>query len=254
MGVPDGKYAVFRDFKRRVLDQSVSEVNAYSNLEIKPEIDRKGHQVVAIRFEIKQKTTSEKPLLDTKSNTNEADEKLDAEQEAVLNKLIRTFKFSEPLGRKFLKDYSSGFLQEKMDLIISSSAFVRGKITNITAYLIDALKNNYQINLAEKVVQQAKRHGPKDLNVYDEAYDEYLIREIGIKIKSLDSTGHGELLEFFETYLKKYESIFIEVYQSEGIESPLLKRALLNFVKAEKSEWLIEFLPYELFVTQRNLN
>ena len=33
MGVPAGKYDVFRDFKRRVLDKAVDEVNMYSDLD-----------------------------------------------------------------------------------------------------------------------------------------------------------------------------------------------------------------------------
>src|SRR3990167_11237503 len=59
MGVPDCKYDIFRDFKRRVLDKSVDEVNTYSDLTIVPELIREGRKVVKIRFHLKERAKKE---------------------------------------------------------------------------------------------------------------------------------------------------------------------------------------------------
>src|SRR5580698_2883074 len=50
MGVPAGNYTIFRDFKRRVLDKSIEEVNTYSDLLVDVELARERRQVVKIRF------------------------------------------------------------------------------------------------------------------------------------------------------------------------------------------------------------
>src|SRR5580658_1483281 len=55
MGVPLGKYDVFRDFKRRVLDKAIEEVNTYSDLIIESEFVREGRKVVKVRFKLKER-------------------------------------------------------------------------------------------------------------------------------------------------------------------------------------------------------
>src|SRR5580698_9985533 len=50
MGVPADSYVIFRDFKRRVLDKSIEEVNTYSDLLVDVELARERRQVVKIRF------------------------------------------------------------------------------------------------------------------------------------------------------------------------------------------------------------
>src|SRR5579862_1161371 len=42
MGVPPGMYDIFRDFKRRVLDKAINEVNTYSDLVIEAELVKEG--------------------------------------------------------------------------------------------------------------------------------------------------------------------------------------------------------------------
>ena len=50
MGVYDDKYQAFKDFKKRVLDVGVTEVNSISPIKVIPEIERVNQKVVKIRF------------------------------------------------------------------------------------------------------------------------------------------------------------------------------------------------------------
>ena len=52
MGVDDNKYKIFRDFKTRVLDKSVEEVNKHSTLIVEPKLKKINRKVVAIQFAI----------------------------------------------------------------------------------------------------------------------------------------------------------------------------------------------------------
>src|SRR3990167_8160988 len=55
MGVPAGVYDVFRDFKRRVLDKAIDEVNMYSDLVIASEFVKEGRKVIRVRFTLKER-------------------------------------------------------------------------------------------------------------------------------------------------------------------------------------------------------
>ena len=50
MGVAPNHYPIFRDFKRRVLDKAVEEVNLCADLFVEPEMERVGRKVMRIRF------------------------------------------------------------------------------------------------------------------------------------------------------------------------------------------------------------
>lgn len=54
MGVFDGKYQVFKDFKKRVLDVGVNEVNTVSPIRIVPELERVNQKVTKIRFKLEK--------------------------------------------------------------------------------------------------------------------------------------------------------------------------------------------------------
>jgi plasmid replication initiation protein len=54
MGIPQNQYLIFRDFKRRVLDKAIAEVNTHSSICISPQFKKVQRQVVAIRFDIQQ--------------------------------------------------------------------------------------------------------------------------------------------------------------------------------------------------------
>ncbi|MCD8525480.1 MAG: replication initiation protein [Gammaproteobacteria bacterium] len=60
MGVEEGKYHIFRDFKKRVLDRAVLEVNTYSDLSVEYELKTEKRNVKLIRFLIQQKEKKEK--------------------------------------------------------------------------------------------------------------------------------------------------------------------------------------------------
>src|SRR3990167_10591113 len=55
MGVEDGKYGIFRDFNRRVLNPAISEINTCSDIRVTPEITRAGRSVKSIKFRLEER-------------------------------------------------------------------------------------------------------------------------------------------------------------------------------------------------------
>lgn len=135
MGVEPGKYNIFRDFKKRVLDKSIDEVNAYSDLIITPEFIREGRKVVKLRFKLKDR--SKKSRLGRPKIVKALPGQLH-------EKLLLTFKLTKEQVDQVLKEYDHCFIQDKIALIEMSKPFKEGKIHNLAGYLFIALKQNFQ--------------------------------------------------------------------------------------------------------------
>src|SRR6185312_13309707 len=142
MGVPPGKYAIFRDFKRRVLDKSVEEVNTYSDLIVEPEVWREGKQVVKVRFSMKER--AKKVRLGGPGADN-AEQSPQTEQEDLVIKMTRDYGLLVEQAKQVMQEYEPSFILEKMRVIELSNNFQQGKVHNLAAYFLSALKNNYQV-------------------------------------------------------------------------------------------------------------
>ena len=137
MGVPSDKYTLFRDFKRRVLDKSVEEVNTYSDLFVEPEIRREGRRVVQLRFLLKER--ARKVRIGGKKSVDGV-----TENNHLTAVLAGQFGLSLKQARNVLDEYSETFIREKIELVVSSRNYQQGKVKNHAAYLMSALRNDYQ--------------------------------------------------------------------------------------------------------------
>lgn len=139
MGVIPGKYDIFRDFKRRVLDKAIDEVNTYSDLVIASEIIKEGRKVVRIRFTLKDR--AKKTRLGTISSNKQL---ADPTGDSLKDKLQNTFDLSLEQINKVLKEYERDYILEKITIIEQSKPYQEGKVENIPGYLLSALKHDYQ--------------------------------------------------------------------------------------------------------------
>ena len=118
MGIPDGHYLEFCDFKKRVLDIALREVNQHSHLSVKPEIQRVNKKVTSIRFKLSTKQSAA----------------FYVEHFTELSKILtEIFGLSLESTKDILEKYEHDYLQEKIDLIKSSENFKGGKIRDLAA-------------------------------------------------------------------------------------------------------------------------
>ena len=73
LGVEDTEYKAMSDFKRRVLDLAVNEINEKSDLRISYEQVKKGVAIVGFRFKVITKNQSKKAQLESSRDANTAD-------------------------------------------------------------------------------------------------------------------------------------------------------------------------------------
>ena len=100
MGVEDGKYPIFRDFKRRVLDKAIEEVNEYAPINVTPKYQKQGRQITAIQFLI----TRSQPLA------------ADSHLIQPLSQQLAEFGFSKAQVEETLSSYDEYILKRSQSL------------------------------------------------------------------------------------------------------------------------------------------
>ncbi len=239
MGVEEGSYKIFRDFKHRVLDKAIEEVNKYSPIYIVPQFQKQKRKVTAIQFLIK-------PSNGTQIVSSEL------EEESLPAKLKLNFGLSQKQLHEVLSHYEESYIWEKISIIESSASFLNGKITNLANYLICALKDDYQPVKSSKIVQEIisthrnKQDKQKKIAYRKmEEYRRYQHKEIVTFFnKQAEVTQHSILLAF-SAYLGK--GIYYDIYKRDGLKNILIQDQLCFFIKQYKPEFLTGIMLYNEF-------
>lgn len=256
MGVPAGKYDIFRDFKRRVLDKAINEVNTYSDLIIAAEYVREGRKVVRVRFTLKERAkkrrlgNSEKTKLQALPATTD-----------LAIKLRDVFNLTEEQISDLFKEYDMTFIQEKISLIEASKPFQMKRIQNLAAYFISAVRNNYKASKPRDnqpipidshfdnemtMLKQQIEHIRMDYHAYRERV---LNEAIGSLTHETKRQFMAQFYEFAEKTIHTVLRLQRNKYTHETVfESPQIKALLRQFALRELD--LLTIPSLEEFVAQ----
>lgn len=247
MGVPEGMYEIFRDFKRRVLDKAVEEVNMYSDLFVEQEMIKEGKRVARIRFLLKERAKKKRLGVDILARAVSADDV----KEEVINKLKSSFHLTDSDVAKLFRDYDLNFIQKKINLIEQSKSYQSGKIKKLKAYLLSALKNDYQEaevfthNLIQ--IKANRQHNiellKNEVEKVRQAYLLYREQTIESAFKNLPFGDQDFFLERFFECAQETISTVLKVqrrkYNKKNIlTSPQVRAAFRQFIIRE-----IDILP-----------
>jgi len=250
MGVSDDQYLIFRDFKRRVLDIAVKEVNLHSPITVFPETKRLGGKVVSIRFRIesKQEIISIQPA------------KQDTEVSALKNVLQDNFGLSIKNIESIFESYELNYIQEKVDLVLNSDSCKLGKIRELPAYLVKALKEDYKYSKPSKVVVSEKRRAKESAEVVKknkmeelkQDYNQYITSTIDEFVLNLSEESRQVLVDEFENELKKEGNIAYKWYQKNKLDHSAVKSLFNNFVRNSEGFQFNDLLSFEDYKIECN--
>jgi hypothetical protein len=241
MGVPLAKYPIFRDFKRRVLDKSVQEINTYSDIIVEAELFREARQVTKIRFILKERI--KKNRLGATSN-NSTEQAASPATEELMAKLVGIYGFTTITAGELLTNFTKEFIQAKMAVVEASKNFREGRVENLSSYLLSALKNDYQPAKSSLIVaaqqsqsQSQQRHQIAALKKLAEQikkdYSAYRDELISNALKQLPRDDHVILMEkFYQSAAPTIEAILkvLRNHTRESIlASPMIKESLHVF-------------------------
>lgn len=249
MGVPDSKYLIFRDLKRRVIDKSVNEINTYSDLSIEVEFAKAARQVNKIRFKLKEK--EKKKIL----GENILAEKT---KKDIYQKLIE-LGMTQSQADKVFTEYNEEYILEKIQMIKTSENFTT--IKNFPGYLLSALKKDFKNSKLTSLDLLNIKSDKKDnyltvknnaIEKNKEIYDQYISFFIDKKLKLLTQVELNVLNTSFEQYLRQDNEFFWEKYCKNGLKSEMVKKYYWNYIRKNCPEYVSDILSYEEFLESEN--
>lgn len=251
MGVHGTKYELFTNFKKRVLNPAVTEVNEHSPITLSPEIKRINQKVVSIRFKLANKTAD--PITQTMHSPQN-------DQEKIVDILTSVFGLSAEITQDILTKYDLSYLQEKTDLIINSESFRAGKIRALAGYLIDALKRDYKTSKSSKEIikeQQSEQEYTERLardkqDNLRQQYNQYEQLIIHNYLSTLDVSERDSLNNAFIKHLQNEHALAYSWFRKYGLEHPGVSALLTLFIKHRDAEKVGSILSYNEFTEQHS--
>lgn len=246
MGVPDDKYIIFRDLKRRVIDKSVEEINTYSDLFIEVEYLKIARQVTKLRFKLLEK--------EKKMRLGVPNQQI---LQSPLNEKLLALGIQEKHIEKILKDYKETYILEK--IVMLQNYENRTDINNFPGYLLSALKNDIKIpevknNRHEKKInanREMSLAGEQDIiEQYKHQYDKYVQYYIEEKLQQLNSNELNEITMVFEQHIRMHH-FFWEKYRKDGLNSELIKNYYRNFIRKSNPQFVSGILSFEEYLSSK---
>lgn len=241
MGVKDGRYPIFRDFKRRVLDSAISEVNIHAPIFVQVNFRKQGRKVTAMQFTINQQEL----LVRGELSANDS----------LPGKLGDQFGFSKSQIDQIIIDYDEPYIREKIALIETSTSFRQGKIKNLAKYLDRALKDDFKPAKSShhtvennRQLSEEKNRERKKLENQFEQYRKYKNKEILKNFGSLTAKEQGKLEKEFCLTIEK--TAYYSSYKRQGLGNVLVSDKLCEFISLNRSDLIQSILPFKQYVDE----
>ncbi len=241
MGVSEDKYPRYFDFKKRILNVAIKEVNKNSGFVIDLE-ERKIKRIVThVRILISH------PQEGVLIKKDEVDQN---ENPAVINELINVFGVNEQVAIRLFNDYGADYINEKISIVKANiSSNPSKKVTNLAGLIVSAISNNYEKSktskeitdearnkkLAQEADQMRAQKEQEDLNKKYQLYKSSLVSEYLI---SVHDDELDELYEEFHQYCKKHNQILAlkSLSKDNDLDKPMVKAAFNQFIINEKMQ------------------
>lgn len=262
MGVSDSQYPIFRDLKRRVIDKAVDEVNTYADIVVSPEYKRVGRKVQGLKFLVKER--AKMPRLNQGSEDKQ-NKKAALENNIIFHQLIKDFGVNEPVARLLLKDFSVEYIQEKIQLTLTSSSYKTGKINDLAGYIVAAIRNDFQKNVSaqtqldeqreiENQTKVSEQNNKKQQEKIEKQYSEYIKSEFLSHLNQIEEGTQKSIIEQWIAQLTKSSSFINKrikrLYQEQGFSHPLAYISFKDYLAKNHSELYPKFLSFEDFKTK----
>lgn len=242
MGIEDHQYKIFRDFKARVLDKAVEEVNKYSSFEISPQLRKHNRQVTSIQFLIKKNQAALLPL--------------DVVQpiDSLASILKAEFCFSEKQVTDTLSRYDETYIKEKIALVQAAASFKSGRVKHVARYLLSALRDNYQTVKKNTIIQNERSLAiplqqcskPRDRITQLTEFKRFQDKQLLALFHKLPQRSKTSLLKKFEKFLT---GMYQHVYLRSGLENLLVQEQLCNFLRQIKHALADQLITYDAWIT-----
>lgn len=232
-------YDRYSNFKTRVLDVAIEEVNQKADFKIYLLIKKEGKAVIAIKFEID--TISEQIFESTKI----LDGGITDEKDIVIrSRLTNEFKVSLSIAEKLINEHGLDCIDEKMNILASLDSYQSGQIKNVAGALVDRINNpdKYIEAITSKKIaqekQKAKTHKEAiekqkqiEQEIINKEYTKYLNDSVREYLEVLSEDDIDDLNGNFLTYCDKYNNKLVaNRFKNGDTDSPMVKAIYNKFI------------------------
>jgi hypothetical protein len=170
--------------------------------------------------------------------------------------LKNDFSMSDKSIENILSKYELNYINEKVMLILNSESFKLGKIRQLSAYLIEALKNDYkytkstQVLVSEKNIktEEAELEKKKKMEEMRLLYNKYVASIINEHLSRFSKEKTQMIIEQFEMSLKSGVKVIYTWFQKKKLEHPAVKALFNNFIRNYEPDTFKDILTFEKFV------
>lgn len=218
-GVGHDMYNNFEDFKKRVLDFALKEINKKCSLKVGMKIQNINKKLNNINIKFTIEKTSKQFSLN------------------VRDKLKNIFKITQPHAEALLEKFGEMRIKETIDYIINSNSYKNKTIKSIGAYLVSALDKDYgtiidnkTANLSSANIVAQKNHFPE--NKIELSQTIYYQKEIILFIRQNLDRIPVIYRDLFSNFIKNTSSS--QNFIDKGFDCD---EVMLKFIVFYKGQW-----------------
>jgi plasmid replication initiation protein len=244
MGVGE-KYDKFNQFKKRVLDPAINDVNCWSTLKIIPEIYRASRKVTKIRFKL------------GRTGQNDKSRNILPVDDEIAKTLKEVFSLSEDKIRELTLQFEPQYIQDKVNQVLSSNSFLAGKIKGLAGYLITALKEDHKPGKSSNLILskhrlKKERKEKEEVNKVEKRelrYQEYVDRKIKRYTDTLSNHDKESVFSDYKTkVLTGNNTILTKWYKQYGLEHPAVKAEFKDFLRKNRVKEIGDIMTFSDFL------
>ena len=239
MGIQPGQYQYFTMLRKRVLDKSIEEINEKTDIEVNFDLETEGRKFTAIVFQMKVKEQSSLQH-DTHSQ--------------IIEKLI-SLGVKRTRASQLLEKHDEQYLRANISIV--EEQVRKGKIKNVTAYLLKAFEHDFRPTVTEldqlraeketaererQTKIEEKRRAEEEQKKSFEAERRKNLEEV---ISGLSAEELDQLREEFSDSLSQ-TPVMEKILKTKGIDNPMLQPQRENFL-AERflASYFHRFVSYD---------
>jgi plasmid replication initiation protein len=217
MGVEQGKYKNFGDFKKRVINIAVHEVNCFSPIQVVPSYIKKGRVVDSIRFDIHKKNNNDTKEVEQSTRIEDGSD--------LLSRLTNQFFIPRKEAISLIESYSSDYINEKIKNLLDSESFKKNSIKNVAGYLMTSILKDYKKNKTSFDLKE-------DLNK-DRKIEEKIKKQAEISAKEKEDMYNSYIYHYFYKIIKEINSEKIDLYVNNFFDTFRVEnKYMYNMVKS----------------------
>jgi hypothetical protein len=237
LGAFGSAYDHYGNFKNRVLDVAINEVNQKADFKVSLLVKKEGKSVIAIKFEID--TTISEPIV--KSAKILENRPTDEKEALICSRLTNEFKVSPSIAEKLINEHGLELVDKKMNTLASLDSYKSGQIRNVPGALVDRINNpdKYMEVIASKKLVDEKQRARVEKEIREKEkqaqqdkinkeYAQYLAGTVNSYLEIISEYDIDSLYNDFIRYCESNNNkLIVNKFRKEGVNSPMV-RALYN--------------------------